>query len=59
VDGLGKAITDIDTKIASEEKRIATYQQNLTDQFSSLEKLVSGLQTQSQYLTGLTSTTNR
>jgi flagellar hook-associated protein 2 len=59
VDGIGKAIADIDTKIASEEKRIATYQKNLTDQFSSLEKLVSGLQTQSQYLTGLTATTNR
>jgi flagellar hook-associated protein 2 len=57
VDGLGKAITDIDAKIVSEEKRISTYQRNLTSQFSSLEKLVSGLQTQGQYLTGLAATT--
>jgi flagellar hook-associated protein 2 len=57
VDGIGKAISNIDDKIASEEKRIATYQNNLTTQFSSLEKLVSGLQTQGQYLTGLATTT--
>lgn len=57
VDGLGKAMSDLDKKIASEQKRIATYQQNLTAQFSALEKLVSGLQTQGQYLTGLTSAT--
>ncbi len=59
IDGLGKAMSDIDNKIASEQKRIATYQQNLTAQFSSLEKLVSGLQSQGQYLTGLAAATSK
>jgi flagellar hook-associated protein 2 len=51
IDGLGKVVGNLDKKITSEQRRIATYQQNLTKQFTSLEKLVSDLQSQGQYLT--------
>ena len=49
--GIQSSIEAIDKKVASEEDRIAAYQERLTLQFQSLEKLVSQLKSQGDYLT--------
>ena len=48
--GLKTSIEQIDKKVAGEEKRIAALQERLTKQFSSLEKLVSQLKAQGDFL---------
>jgi flagellar hook-associated protein 2 len=48
--GITASIGNIDKKIAREEERIATYEKNLTDQFTALEKVVSQMNQQSQFL---------
>jgi flagellar hook-associated protein 2 len=48
--GISTSITGIDKKIASEETRIAALEKRLIDQFTALEKLVSQLNEQSQFL---------
>lgn len=49
--GIQNNIDRIDQKIASEEARISTLQDRLTQQFSSLEQLVSQLKSQGDFLT--------
>jgi len=48
--GLRTSIENIDKKVAREEARIAAMEERLTKQFSSLEKLVSQLKSQGDYL---------
>ncbi|MBI2179369.1 MAG: flagellar filament capping protein FliD [Deltaproteobacteria bacterium] len=48
--GLRTSVEQIDKKVAGEEKRIASLEERLTKQFSSLEKLVSQLKSQGDYL---------
>lgn len=49
--GIQSSIEAIDKKVAREEDRIAAYQERLTLQFQSLEKMVSQLKSQGDYLT--------
>jgi flagellar hook-associated protein 2 len=49
--GIQSSIDTIDKKVAREEERIAAYQARLTQQFKSLEQLVSQLKSQGDYLT--------
>jgi flagellar hook-associated protein 2 len=49
--GIQSSIETIDKKVAREEERIAAYQARLTQQFKSLEQLVSQLKSQGDYLT--------
>jgi flagellar hook-associated protein 2 len=48
--GIQSSIEDIDKKVAREEDRIAAYQERLTLQFQSLEKMVSQLKSQGDFL---------
>jgi flagellar hook-associated protein 2 len=48
--GVQANIDRIDQKIASEQERISAMQDRLTQQFSDLEKLVSQLKSQNDYL---------
>ncbi len=49
--GIAQSIKRIDSKIAQEETRIAAMEQRLTKQFTALEKIVSQLKSQGDYLT--------
>lgn len=49
--GIVQSIKRIDAKIAQEETRIASLEERLTKQFSALEKVVSQLKSQSDFLT--------
>jgi flagellar hook-associated protein 2 len=49
--GIQTSIDGIDRKVTSEETRIAALQDRLTKQFTSLEKLVSQLKSQGDFLT--------
>lgn len=48
--GLTQTLTSLNKKIVREEQRIADYEQRLTAQFTSLEKLVSQLNQQGDFL---------
>lgn len=48
--GLSASIASLDKKILREEQRIAAFEKNLIDQFTSLEKLVNQFNKQSQFL---------
>jgi flagellar hook-associated protein 2 len=48
--GIGQSIKRIDDKVAREETRIAVMEERLTKQFSALEKLVSDLKSQGDFL---------
>lgn len=48
--GITASISNIDKKITREEERIAALEKRLIDQFTALEKLVSELNAQSQFL---------
>ena len=48
--GLSESLTALSKKIAREEQRILKYQEQLTAQFTALEKLVSQLNQQSNFL---------
>jgi flagellar hook-associated protein 2 len=48
--GIDTSITAIDKKIAREEERIAALEKRLIDQFTTLERLISQLNAQSQFL---------
>jgi flagellar hook-associated protein 2 len=49
--GIGQSIKQIDEKIAREERRIATLEEQLVKRFSALEELVSQLKSQGDFLT--------
>jgi len=49
--GIQDSINRIDQKVASEQARINAYQDQLTQQFSNLEQMVSQLQSQGNFLT--------
>lgn len=49
--GIGQSIKRIDDKIAQEEARLVAMEQRLTKQFTALEKIVSQLKSQGEYLT--------
>jgi len=49
--GILTSIENIDKKVAREEARIAALQERLTNQFAALEKLVSNLKSQGDFLT--------
>jgi flagellar hook-associated protein 2 len=49
--GIQASIDRIDQKVASEQDRINAFQERLTKQFNDLEKLVSQLKSQGDYLT--------
>jgi flagellar hook-associated protein 2 len=55
--GITASIASLEKKIDREQQRIAAYQDQLVQQFSSLETLVSGFNQQSQYLSQKLSTT--
>ena len=57
--GIGQSIKRIDAKIAQEEARIAKLEEKLTNQFSALEKVVSQLKSQGDYLSQQLSALNR
>lgn len=48
--GIGQSIKRIDDKVAREEARIAAMEERLTKQFAALEKLVSDLKSQGDFL---------
>jgi flagellar hook-associated protein 2 len=48
--GLSESLTALNKKINREEQRISKYQEQLTAQFTALEKLVSQLNQQSNFL---------
>jgi flagellar hook-associated protein 2 len=48
--GIGQSIKRIDDKVAREEARIAAMEERLTKQFAALEKLVSELKSQGEFL---------
>lgn len=48
--GINASIASLEKKIAREEQRIATFEKNLVNQFTALEKLVSQFNQQSQFL---------
>lgn len=48
--GLTASVTGIDKKIAREEERIAALEKRLLEQFTSLERLLSQLNAQGQFL---------
>ncbi|MBI3302271.1 MAG: flagellar filament capping protein FliD, partial [Deltaproteobacteria bacterium] len=50
--GINASLARLDKKIAREEQRISTFEKNLIDQFSALEKLVSSFNAQGQFLSG-------
>jgi len=54
--GIQQSINQIDDKVAREDKRITDLQDRLTQQFSALEKLVSQLKSQGDFLTQQLST---
>jgi flagellar hook-associated protein 2 len=49
--GIGQSIKQIDEKIAREERRIATLEEQLVKRFTALEELVSQLKSQGDFLT--------
>jgi flagellar hook-associated protein 2 len=49
--GIGHSIKQIDEKIAREERRIATLEEQLVKKFTALEELVSQLKSQGDFLT--------
>jgi flagellar hook-associated protein 2 len=49
--GISQSIKQIDDKIAREEKRITTLEEQLVKKFSALEELVSQLKSQGEFLT--------
>ncbi|MCS6924970.1 MAG: flagellar filament capping protein FliD [Candidatus Binatia bacterium] len=49
-DGLTASVTSIDKKIAREEERIAALEKRLLEQFTALERLLSQLSAQGQFL---------
>jgi flagellar hook-associated protein 2 len=49
--GIRASIENIDRKTASEQERIAAFQERLTTQFTALERLVSQLRSQGDFLT--------
>lgn len=57
--GIGQSIKRIDAKIIHEETRIASLELRLTKQFSALEKIVSQLKAQGDFLTQQISALNR
>jgi len=57
--GIGQSIKRIDAKIAQEEARIAKLEERLTNQFSALEKIVSQLKSQGDFLSQQLNALNR
>jgi len=51
-DSIGRQIRDFDKQIESQERRLEALEQTLVAKFSALEKLLSGLQSQSAFLQG-------
>jgi flagellar hook-associated protein 2 len=49
--GIGQSMKEIDEKIAREERRITTLEEQLVKKFSALEELVSQLKSQGDFLT--------
>lgn len=49
--GIGQSIKQIDEKIAREERRIATLEEQLVKKFTALEEIVSQLKSQGDFLT--------
>jgi flagellar hook-associated protein 2 len=52
IDNYEDIVTNIDSKIAFEQRRVEAYRQRLIDQFSRLEALLAQLNDQSNYLEG-------
>ncbi|MGH7931337.1 MAG: flagellar filament capping protein FliD, partial [Candidatus Binatia bacterium] len=48
--GIGQSIKQIDEKVASEERRIATLEERLIKKFTALEELISQLKSQGDFL---------
>jgi flagellar capping protein FliD len=49
---IGRQIRDFDSQIESQERRLESLEETLVAKFSALEKLLSGLQSQSAFLQG-------
>jgi flagellar hook-associated protein 2 len=56
---IGRQIKDFDAQIERQEQRLDALEQSLVLKFSALEKLMSGLQTQSAFLQGSLNNNNR
>jgi len=54
-DGIQRSIATIDTRVASMERNLGTYEQGLRKQYAALESLMSNLQSQGNYIATQTS----